>query len=65
MKREQNGRRFFHEAEGAVGGKRTRGSRERATVYVQLQSKDNDVGNESARPLSDCFWVLLIHSAGA
>ena len=32
----------FHEAEAAVGGKRPRGSRERAPVYVQFWPKDND-----------------------
>ena len=32
----------FHEEEAAMGGKRPRGSRERAPDYVQCEPKDND-----------------------
>ena len=32
----------LHEAEAYVGGKRPRGSRERALVHVQCEPKDND-----------------------
>ena len=36
------GRSLLHDAEGSVGGKRPRGSRERAPVHVKWESKDND-----------------------
>ena len=36
-------RRFLlHQEEAAVGGKRPRGSQERAPVHVQFEPKDND-----------------------